>query len=170
MEAAARTGKVKKGACKGMSWNALANGERVRHSLWGHVYREKRARPGEKIGDDEPVDMRLAVFEEALRDVGGAVVVKEGITTWKQGLRRKAGWSRYELPRTLQPHERGKRFDRKAGPCAWTYRTPHELLIGRGLDLASDPFTAATANPFDREPEGTDAGEDAAIDDLFAAQ
>lgn len=132
------TGIAAKGACKGVPWGALKDGVREQGTLLSGRYRQAR-------GAEKGTDLRREVFEEALRAQGGALIVKEGIATWAQGLRSSGGWKRAESVRTLHPHERGKAFARGGSPTSWVYRTPAELLIGRGVEMARDPFFTKNA-------------------------
>ncbi len=143
------SGRAVKGACKGVPWGGLKDGIREGSTLFGHTYREAR-------GDEKGEDLRVELFREALADVGGAKVRKEGIATWAQGLRLRGGWQRYSVTRTIAPHERGKVFADSDAPNVWAYQSPSELLNGRGVDLALNPWEEAEDHP---TPE---------IDDFFA--
>lgn len=128
------TGQAVKGACKGVPWGGLKDGVREGTTLYGHTYREAR-------GEEKGEDLRVELFREALRDVGGAKVKKEGIATWAQGLRLRQGWQRYSVTRTIAPHERGKTFAESELPNVWAYQSPAELLAKRGAgSLALDPW------------------------------
>lgn len=114
------TGVPQKGALKGVPWKDLADGVALDVDLYGG--RTFRAARGAEVGRD----VRLDVFLDALEKQAGARVVKEGIASWVQGLRRKAGWSRSEIERTISPQEGGKIF--RGGPTTWGYLSPTERM------------------------------------------
>lgn len=150
-----KLGEPAKGALKGVPWNELKDGVREHVSLYGSLYRQAR-------GKEKGQDHRIAVFDEALRELEGARIKKEGIATWAQGLKLKSGFAKYESIRTIVPRERGKTFDRHAGPTVWSYRSPHELLLGRGLDLSRE---RGITNPAIEEDDYDAPGElDSAMD------
>jgi hypothetical protein len=122
-----------KGACKGMPWGALADGVVRRGCTRAPRYRQAR-------GSEEGRDLRWEVFERALHEP--VEIVKEGIASWAQGLRSRAGWARVDLPRTLQPQDGAKRWGES--PTAWAYQTPAEVLRGRW-----DPVPDFDTTPWD---------------------
>ncbi|MEY2669168.1 MAG: hypothetical protein RJA59_1806, partial [Pseudomonadota bacterium] len=118
------TGAIK-GACKGMPWASLADGV-VKEGPRGRLmYRQAR-------GEEQGRDLRLEAFRAALEEPQGVEIVKEGIASFAVGLRQRAGWSRQELPRTLQTQERSKRWG--SSPTTWAYQTPAEVLRPKHAD------------------------------------
>lgn len=124
------TGAAKKGALKGMPLHGLADGVRVDSTYGAPRFRAAR-------GAEKGQDLRRDVFEAALSDIGGAIVEKEGITSWTQGARARLGWRRQMQARTLQPVGRGKKW---SAPDRWQYTSPAEVLGHNPFALADLPF------------------------------
>ncbi len=112
-----------KGALKGMPWNAMVDGICQEDGPRGApLFRQAR-------GDEKGSDLRVEVFERALTEPRGVELLKEGITSFGTGLRRKAGWTREEMPRTLRPVNGGKSWQQGGSATAWGYLTPMERLL-----------------------------------------
>lgn len=137
------TGVPCKGALKGVPWKSLEDGVAISRDIFG-ARRFRQAR-GKETGSD----VRLDVFLDALEVGGGASVVKEGIASWVQGLRRKAGWSRSEIERTINPQEGGKAFRPAVSSTTWGYLSPTERMR-----LSSAPsINTADVATVDGEPQ-----------------
>jgi len=113
------TGAAKKGALKGMPMHGLIDGVRA-VDRGTPKYRAAR-------GGEAGSDVRRQLFADALTVEGGAVVEKEGITSWTNGARKKMGWGRQQSPRTLRPTGSSKRW---SGADAWEYLSPAETIGG----------------------------------------
>jgi hypothetical protein len=122
------TGQAKKGALKGMPMHGLIDGVR---SDDGGPPKYRAARGGEAGSD-----VRRQLFADALSRPGGAVVQKEGITSWTQGAKNQMGWKRQQSPRTLRPTGHSKRW---AAADRWEYLSPTE-------SLGVSPFSGADKN------------------------
>lgn len=134
-----------KGALKGMPLGDLKDAVQSDGHLASYSVPRFRAARGKERG----TDYREAAFRAALE--GRAEIEKQSLASWATGVRRVEGVGhKATLVRTLQPHDRGKRFG--TAPDAWSYQAPVEAM-----GFGGDPMTADLSTPAQSE-----------VDDFFA--
>jgi hypothetical protein len=142
-------GKVAKQALKGIPLRSYANGVLDSKTIFREAERPSPSRPEGEKG----TDIRLQVFETALRDPRGARCLKDGVTSFLRGLGNAESkdpttvehWRRAPFVRDVKPSGRGKVFATEVSAKSWAYLTSLEIAaleIVRALPMPAARWAA----------------------------